>query len=83
VIWVYWPVMPFPQPSVAIYERIVVAGRQFISARLAPSAYDHGLAVAMPKVVVARPAGVGRAITTYNMPIEGRDEWLAAARLQA
>ncbi len=29
---------------------------------------------------VARPTGVGRAITTYRMPIEGRDEWLAAAR---
>jgi hypothetical protein len=24
--------------------------------------------------------GVGRAISTYDMPIEGRDEWLAAAR---
>ncbi len=29
---------------------------------------------------VARPTGVGRAIATYDMPIEGRDEWLAAAR---
>ena len=27
---------------------------------------------------VARPTGVGLAITTYNMPIEGRDEWVAA-----
>lgn len=27
---------------------------------------------------MARPTGVGRAITTYSMPIEGRDEWLAA-----
>jgi hypothetical protein len=37
--------------------------------------------LALPeKVVLARPIGVGRAITTYNMPIEGRDEWLAAAR---
>ena len=25
------------------------------------------------------PTGVGRAITAYRMPIEGRDEWLAAA----
>jgi hypothetical protein len=32
------------------------------------------------KVAVARPTGVGRAITAYDMPIEGRDEWLAAAR---
>ena len=29
---------------------------------------------------VARPTGVGRAIATYEIPIEGRDEWLAAAR---
>jgi hypothetical protein len=28
----------------------------------------------------ARPTGVGRAITTYSMPIEGRDERLVAAR---
>ena len=32
---------------------------------------------------LARPTGVGRAITTYTLPIEGRDEWLAAARRQA
>ena len=29
---------------------------------------------------LARPTGVGRAISTYTIPIEGRDEWLAAAR---
>jgi hypothetical protein len=29
---------------------------------------------------LARPTGVGRGITTYEIPIEGRDEWLAAAR---
>jgi hypothetical protein len=34
--------------------------------RLTPSAYAHGLAVALP---------------TYEIPIEGRDEWLAAAGL--
>ena len=32
---------------------------------------------------VACPTGVGRAITAYRMPIEGRDEWLAAARRMA
>jgi hypothetical protein len=31
------------------------------------------------KVALARPTGVGRGITTYEIPIEGRDEWLAAA----
>ena len=68
----------------AIYERIVVAGRLFVSARLTPAAYAHGLALAMPeKVAMARPTGVGRAITTYRIPIEGRDEWLAAARARS
>jgi len=38
-------------------------------------------ALALPrKVEMARPTGVGRAISTYTIPIEGRDEWLAAAR---
>jgi hypothetical protein len=31
-------------------------------------------------VEMARPTGVGRGITTYTIPIEGRDEWMAAAR---
>jgi hypothetical protein len=50
-------------------------------ARLTRAAYAHGLALALPvKVELARPTGVGRAISTYTIPIEGRDEWLAAAR---
>jgi len=28
---------------------------------------------------VARPEGSGRALATYEVPIEGRDEWLVAA----
>lgn len=28
---------------------------------------------------MARPTGVGRALATYEIPIEGRDEWVAAA----
>jgi hypothetical protein len=68
----------------AIYDRITVAGRRIVTVRLTPSAYAHGFALALPeKVAVARPTGVGRAITTYTLPIEGRDEWLAAARRQA
>ena len=39
--------------------------------------YDW-IAVAGPEIV--RPTGVGRALATYTIPIEGRDEWLAAAR---
>jgi hypothetical protein len=64
----------------AIYERIVVAGREFVSARLTPAAYAHGLALVLPEqVVVVRPTSVGRALTTYLIPIEGRGEWLTAA----
>jgi hypothetical protein len=37
----------------AIYERIVVAGREFVSARLTPAAYAHGLALALPQQVVS------------------------------
>jgi hypothetical protein len=32
---------------------------------------------------LARPEGVGRALATYLIPIEGRDEWLAAARVRS
>lgn len=41
----------------AIYERIVVAGPTFVSARLTPAAYAHGLALTLPQVVMAPPAG--------------------------
>lgn len=40
----------------AVYERIVVTGRKIMSIRLAPSAYAHGPALALPdKVAMARP----------------------------
>jgi hypothetical protein len=52
----------------------------FLAGVATPSAYAHGLALALPEVVMARPTGVGRAISTCTIPIEGRDEWLAAAR---
>jgi hypothetical protein len=65
----------------AIYERITVAGPEIVGVRLTAAAYAHGLALALPeKVELARPTGVGRALATYEIPIEGRDEWLAAAR---
>ena len=40
----------------AIYERIVVAGATFVTARLAPAAYAHGSALMLPQVVMASPA---------------------------
>lgn len=40
----------------AIYDQIVVTGREIVSVRLTPSAYAHGLALALPtKVALARP----------------------------
>lgn len=41
----------------ATYERIVVAGPRIISTRLTPSAFSHGLALALPQTVKASPAG--------------------------
>ncbi|MEO8461708.1 MAG: hypothetical protein ABI555_00720 [Chloroflexota bacterium] len=68
----------------AIYDRITVAGPEIVGVRLTQVAYVHGLALALPeKVELARPTGVGRALATYTIPIEGRDEWLAAARGRA
>jgi len=52
--------------------------RCFVGLHLTPAAYRQGLA--LPAAVMARPKGVGRALATYVIPIEGRDEWLAAAR---
>ena len=64
----------------AVYESILVEGPRFVGVRLTPAAYQHGLALALSDAVMARPTGVGRALATYEIPIEGRDEWLAAAR---
>ena len=55
----------------AIYERIVIEGPRFVGLRLTPAAYRHGLALALPEAVMARPTGVGRALATYDIPIEG------------
>jgi hypothetical protein len=33
-----------------------------------------------PLMRLPRPEGVGRALASYEVPIEGRDEWVAAAR---
>ena len=64
----------------AVDERIVIEGPRFVGLRLTPAAYRHGLALALPEAVMARPTGVGSALTAYDMPLEGRDEWLAAVR---
>ena len=42
----------------AIYDRIVVSGDRIVSARLTPDAQAHGMALALPQVVMARPTGL-------------------------
>jgi hypothetical protein len=63
----------------AVYERIVVEGPRHVGVRLTAAAFQHGLA-RPEEAAMARPTGVGRALAAYEIPIEGRDEWLAAAR---
>ena len=68
----------------AVCDRITVAGRRIVSVRLTPSAYAHGFALALPQEVeMARPTGAGRALATYEIPIEGRNPLLRSARLLA
>jgi hypothetical protein len=83
----------------SLSEEIVVRGAEFVSVRLTPEAYPRGLALALPQEVLvpamrtkgrprkmwalARPTEVGSALTTYRIPIEGREEWEAAARTRS
>ena len=48
-----------------------MAGARIVRVRLTSAADAHGLALALPEKV---------ALATYEIPIEGRDEWVAAAR---
>jgi hypothetical protein len=47
--------------------------------RTKPLAFIEGIHATWERAIVARPTGVGCEIATYTIPIEGRDEWLAAA----
>ena len=60
----------------AVYGKVVVAGRDFVSARLTRTAYSSGLALALPQVVMARPEGSKRTPPTFV--IEGLDELVQA-----
>jgi hypothetical protein len=49
-----------------------IAGERIVSARLTPDAQAHGMALALPQVVMARPTGVERADAIgVRIPIEG------------
>jgi hypothetical protein len=60
-------------------ERDAVA-RRLGTIRWRPTGRPETLTGEPDVVVLARPEGFGRALATYEIPIEGRDEWLAAAR---
>ncbi len=62
----------------AISDRIVVAGRSIVAARLTSAAYSNGLALVLPQVVMARPEGFERALPTFV--IEGVDVLVEALR---
>jgi len=64
----------------AIYDQIVVTGREIVSVRLTLAAYAHGLALALPtKVALARPTGFERAdAINIRIPIEGASHALMA-----
>lgn len=71
----------------AVYSEITVTKEGCVSARLTAHAERHGMALVLPVGVLARPAGVGRAGAPRRIirlpDIEGRREWLAAARRSA
>jgi hypothetical protein len=67
----------------AVYEQITVAGTKFVEAKLTPSAEAHGLVLALPEAVMARPAGVGRGNAVWRIPIIGRRFWLSLARARS
>ena len=65
-----------------LFAEIDVLDDRIVGARLARPEYLPLIASATlrGRTSVARPEGFGRALATYELPIEGRDEWLAAAR---
>ena len=71
----------------AVYAEIRVRGREIVGVRLTPDAYAHGLALALPEWVLARPTGVGPAgahgKVRVRIPIDGAQEWRQAARRSA
>lgn len=64
----------------ALYERIVIEGPRFVGLRLTPAAYRHGLALAQPEAVMARPTGFNHPDAIhFRIPIEGAGEWPTAS----
>lgn len=66
----------------SIYRRITVVDAQVRSVALTEDAQHLGLALLLPTVVLARPAGAKRAAAKvpHRIEIEGREAWRRAAR---
>ena len=47
---------------------------------IAPVVTGSRVVAGVVRLDLARPEGAGRALATYRIPIEGRDEWIPAAR---
>jgi len=64
-----------------LFSEVRVKDSAIVGARLATDVCLPLIASATARSVVAlaRPEGSGRALATYRVPIEGRDEWIAAA----
>jgi len=51
-------------------------GPRFVGLRLTPAAYRHGIALALPDAVMARPTGFNRADAIhFQIPIDAREDW--------
>jgi hypothetical protein len=55
----------------SLYQEVVVRGEEFVSVRLTPEAYAHGLALALPEEVVVP------ALPTWGSPRRGSNMALA------
>ena len=64
----------------SLLASIRVRDSRIVGATLARDEYVPLVASAQARVWMARPEGSGRALTTYEIPIEGRDEWISAMR---
>ena len=60
---------------------MALSGNRIVAATPAHDEYRLLIAsaAARSRVGVARPEGAGRALATYRVPIDGGDEWIAAA----
>jgi len=68
-----------------LFAEVRVRDDRIVSSRLARNEYLLlvASATARDQVGVARPEGAGRALATYRILIEGREEWEAAARVRS